>query len=151
MTQDHYPEAVPKGLTPVTQFTFDIENIKGAKKDITLQSEALTERIKRISDKCLLSEHYQVIPQILNISRDPEDLKRLAKGLGRIADIIGEADELERRATVIEVAEKDPSWLAWAFGSFDMQDSVIESFLNGETSDGNSNSQGDEDNKDEQI
>lgn len=132
MEQEAYPEAIPTGLEPPTVFRFNTSNISGTKREIDLQTEAYAERIKRISDKCIIAEHYPVIPQILNLSRDPEELKRLAKGLNRVAEIISEYDELQKRATVLEVAEKDPSWLAWAFGDFEPQDIVIEDFLSEE-------------------
>jgi hypothetical protein len=71
-----------------------------------------------------------VVTAILNITRSKNDLKKLAKALDRIADIVEVLDSLKEKLTVIKVAEKNPNWFMSAFGDFSTDiDKTIESIL----------------------
>lgn len=129
---EEYPEKIPEGLTVPEQFVFSRANLKNAKKEIGLQSEALSERIERISRRCTVKDGFELVPQILNVTRDPDELKRLAIGLGRVAEVVQQHDELKRKLVVLEIVERDPAWVAWACGSFEVDDETVEDFLDGE-------------------
>ena len=49
------------------------------------------------------------------------ELKKFAKAVDRIADLIESVDQLESRLKIIETAQKDPQWFAFAFGDFSQE------------------------------
>jgi hypothetical protein len=114
---------------PITSFKFNTNSASFARKEIDLQIEALEIRIDNIIKKFTVDGN-PIIAALLTLTHNQEELLGLSKGLGRVADLIGPLDELLKRKEVIELAEKDPTWLAWAFGDFDNQvDEAIDKFF----------------------
>jgi len=121
-------------MGPITSFQFNSNSAAFAKKELELQIEALQIRIDNIVSRFTIDGN-QVIAIVLNLTHNKEELLGLSKGLGRVAELIGPLDELMKRKEVIDLAEKDPSWLAWAFGNFDTQvDEAIDKFLSNQES-----------------
>lgn len=121
-------------IGPITSFKFDSNSAAFAKKELELQIEALQIRIDNIISRFTVDGN-PVIAVLLNLTHNKEELLGLSKGLGRVAELIGPLDELVKRKEVIDLAEKDPSWLAWAFGNFDNQvDEAIDKFLSNQES-----------------
>lgn len=121
-------------IGPITSFQFNSTSAAFAKKELELQIEALQIRIDNIISRFTIDGN-PVIGIILNLTHNKEELLGLSKGLGRVAELIGPLDELMKRKEVIDLAEKDPSWLAWAFGNFDTQiDEAIDKFLSNQES-----------------
>jgi hypothetical protein len=106
--------------TPINSFKFNSSSASFAKAEVELQIEALETRIDNIVKKFTV-EGNPVLGLILQLTHNKEELAGLSKGLGRLADIIGPYDELQQRKQLLEIAEKDPNWLAWAFGDFDQE------------------------------
>jgi hypothetical protein len=113
----------------VSSFRFNPNAGIFAKNEIDLQIEALKMRIENIVNKFPL-KGMPVIEMILSISHDKEELIGLSKGLGRVAELVGPLEQLEKRREVLDIAESDPNWLAWAFGDFDSEvDEAINNIL----------------------
>lgn len=112
-----YPEKIPNSLSPMNTFMFNLESSRDVKKQLESQIAALDERIEKIVDHFTMQD-MPIIRLILNVSEDREELKKVAKALDRIADLIHAKNELLPKLEVIKTAEKDPNWFAWAFGDF---------------------------------
>lgn len=119
-----YPERRPASLKPVESFHFSLKGMEDTKRECDLQLSALGERIKRIAEKKTVTmngQPFNIIDKILDICRDKAELKGLAQGIDRVAEIIERYDELDARARILDIIEKDPTWLAWAFGDFESE------------------------------
>jgi hypothetical protein len=112
-----YPEKIPNALDPVKSFRFNLTASKDVKAQLESQLSNLNDRIDKISDSFTLDD-VPIIRYILTVSHNREELKKIGKALDRIADLIDAKDQLSSKLKVIETAEKDPNWFAWAFGDF---------------------------------
>jgi hypothetical protein len=97
-----------------------------------LQIEALETRIDTIIKRFTIDGN-PILGAILQLSHDKGELAGLSKGLGRLSEIIEPYDELLKRKSLVDIAEKDPNWLAWAFGDFDDEiDDAVKKLLQSE-------------------
>lgn len=112
------PEALPNNLVPVNRFTFTTNFVEGAKKDNQALIDRYSERIDKIA-KALMINDMPIIPAILSVTKDKAELKRLAQGIDRVADLAEVLDELQTRQNVLEYAERDPMWFAAAFADLE--------------------------------
>lgn len=130
-----YPEKIPTSITPINSFYFNLENSKTIKGELESQIENLNERIEKIVDHFTLDD-VPIIKFILNVSHDKTELKKIAKALDRVADLIEVRDKIVPKLQVINTAESDPNWFALAFGNFSQDiDFGIDSILNNGDSD----------------
>ena len=112
-----YPEKLPEQSKPLNKFTFSLNVATSVKKDLQSQYDSITDRIDNIVNKVTI-DGMPMIRLILQSTHDRKELKKLAKGIDRIADLIEIQDNLKSRLTIIETAQKDPEWFAWTFGDF---------------------------------
>ena len=112
-----YPEKIPTSITPINSFAFNLENSKLIKKDLESQIQNLDDRIEKIVDHFTLDE-VPIIKFILNVSHDKTELKKVAKALDRVAELIEARDSILPKLQVIKTAENDPNWFAYTFGDF---------------------------------
>lgn len=132
MTLQPSHEGLPN--TPINSFRFNASSASFAKAEIELQIEALEVRIETIVKKFTV-EGNPILGLILQLTHNQEELVGLSKGLGRLAELIGPYDELQQRKQLLDIAEKDPNWLAWAFGDFNQEiDDALNKFLSIEES-----------------
>ena len=101
-------------------FVFSFERALEAKKDISLRIDALESRIDNIVRKINLNDH-PVLPMILSVSHDQDELTNLGNAILRIAEIIQPLDELRAQKSMIELAEKNPSTFVGMFGDFSIE------------------------------
>lgn len=126
----HQPLENNKPSKPIDTFRFNASSASFAKKEIDLQIEALETRIDNIVNKFTLDGNPIIVP-IMHISHNKEELIGLSKGLSRVAELLEPLDVLRKRKEILDLAESDPSWLAWAFGDFDEEiDEALNKFLN---------------------
>jgi hypothetical protein len=124
-----YPEKIPKTIKPFEKFYFNFENSISAKQELENQIDSIEERIEKIVEHFTLQD-LPIIRHILNFSSDREELKKLAKGLDRVADLIEARNALTPKLHVIQMAEKDPNWFASTFGDFSSDiDSAVNSLF----------------------
>ena len=77
-----------------------------------------------------------IIRFILNISEDKEEIKKVAKALDRVADLIDAKNKILPKLQLITTAEQDPNWLAMTFGDFSMDlDLELDDIANGKYND----------------
>jgi len=112
-----YPEKIPTSITPIKNFYFNLENSKHIKGELESQIHNLDERIDKIVEHFTLDD-VPIIKFIIGVSRDKSELKKVAKALDRVADLLEARDKITPKLQVIKTAESDPNWFALAFGSF---------------------------------
>lgn len=90
-----------------------------ASNEIQESYDAISERITAIveSEKFYVSG-IPVLKNILMLGGNKNDLKKLAKALSRLADLVEIHEKLEAKLSLIKVINDDPHWFAWAFGDF---------------------------------
>lgn len=112
-----YPEKIPTSISPINNFYFNLENSKQIKRDLESQVQNLDNRIEKIVEHFTLDD-VPIIKFILNVSHDKAELKKIAKALDRVADLIEARDSIIPKLQVIKTAESDPNWFAYTFGDF---------------------------------
>lgn len=131
-----YPEKIPaSSLGPVNSFYFSLEASKEIKTQLESQLSNLDARIDKIVDHFTLDD-MPIIRFILNISQDKEELKKVAKALDRVAELIHAKNQITPKLEVIKIAEKDPNWFALTFGDFSTDVELgLDSILYGDNND----------------
>lgn len=99
------------------RFLFDADLGDAAGEDIQLRISALEERLNRIVKRATVKD-VPVLQSILNLSTDPDELEVLGKALVRVAEILPELEELQKRQSVIDTVKEHPEWLAATFADF---------------------------------
>lgn len=131
----NYPEKIPTSLSPIKSFHYNLDASREVKKQLESKVSSLEERIDKIVEHFTLND-MPIIRFILNISEDKQDLKKVAKALDRVADLIEARNQLLPKLEVIRMAEKDPNWIADTFGDFSADiDLGLDELLNGELND----------------
>jgi hypothetical protein len=130
-----YPEKIPTSLSPIKSFHYNLDSSREVKKQLESKVSTLEERIDKIVEHFTLND-MPIIRFILNISEDKKELKKVAKALDRVADLIEARNQLLPKLEVIRIAEKDPNWFANTFGDFSVDvDLGLDELLNGEFND----------------
>jgi len=112
-----YPEKIPTSLFPIKTFRYNLDASKEVKKQLESNISKLNDRIDKIVENITVDD-MPILKFITNVTEDKEDLKKLAKALDRIADLIDLRNQLTPRLQVIKMAEKEPNWFANTFGDF---------------------------------
>jgi hypothetical protein len=120
-----YPEKIPNSK-PMDRFTFSLAAANSVKSQLQNELDSIENRIDRIVNQVLL-DGVPIIRLVLQTSRDRKDLKKFAKAMDRIADLVERQDSLTEKLETINLAQKDPSWFALTFGDFSQD---IENDLN---------------------
>lgn len=117
MTEGSYPEKIPNNDQKIKQFLFSLETSESVKTELETQLSSLNDRIAKIVNSVTLND-MPILGFILQNSHDKKELKKFAKAVDRVADLIDAADSIENRINIIETAQKDPDWFAFTFGDF---------------------------------
>lgn len=126
-----YPEKIPQSK-PIDKFTFSLSASNAIKSQLQNEFDSIESRVERIVNQVLL-DGVPMIRLVLQTSRDRKELKKFAKALDRIADLIERQDSLSEKLDTINLAQKDPSWFALAFGDFSQDvENDLNSILNSE-------------------
>lgn len=124
-----YPEKIPQSK-PIDTFTFSINASESVRSQIQSDLNVLESRLDRIINEVLL-DGVPLIRFIIQTSRDKKELKKLAKAIDRVAELIEYQDKLQSKLSVIDFAKEDPSWFALTFGDFSQDiDNEINNILN---------------------
>jgi len=130
MDEGTYPEKIPETKASINQFLFSLEASNSVKTDLESQLNTLNDRIQKIVNSVTLND-MPVLSFILQNSHDKKELKKFAKAVDRVADLIDAADKIESRLNIIETAQKDPDWFAFTFGDFSKEiDEDIDNIFN---------------------
>lgn len=125
-----YPEKIPN--SKIENFTFSFQQALSAQKDLENEHDALDKRISNIveSEKFHING-FPVLRNILMLSPNRADLKKLSKALDRLADLVEVFDTVEEKLTVIKTMNKDPNWFAWTFADHSIDfDQEISNIVN---------------------
>ncbi|MFZ4104860.1 hypothetical protein [Flavobacterium sp.] len=124
-----HPEIIPN-FSPYDKFPFSAKASLKVKSDLETQLQNLNERIEKISSSVNVGD-VPLVRFVLQTSHDKIELKKFAKAVDRVADLIDIVDQLESKLKIIETAQKDPSWFAFAFGDFSEEiDKDIDNIFN---------------------
>jgi hypothetical protein len=115
-----YPEQIPSQAdSMITNFNFSFSAAEDAFRNVKEQHSQLDQRISSIVDsEKFFVNGFPVLKNILVLSPKKNDLKKLAKALDRLADIIDLYDATQAKLTLIETLQKDPHWFTGTFGDF---------------------------------
>ena len=114
-----HPENISETQT-YDKFPFSVNASLEVKSELQSQLQNLNDRIEKIVSNVLVGD-MPLIRFVLQTSHDKIELKKFAKAIDRVADLIEGADQLESKLKIIEVAQKDPQWFALAFGDFSQE------------------------------
>jgi hypothetical protein len=114
-----HPEIIPESVS-YDKFPFSAKASLGIQSDLQTQLQTLNERIDKIASNVLVGD-MPLVRFVLQTSHDRSELKKFAKAVDRIADLIEAVDQLESKLKIIETAQKDPEWFAFAFGDFSQE------------------------------
>lgn len=117
MSSSVYPERVPQAKDKIEQFLFSLEASTPVKSELESKLSALNERIQKIVNTVTLND-MPILGFVLQTSHDKKELKKFAKAVDRVADLIDAADNIESRINIINTAQKDPNWFAVTFGDY---------------------------------
>jgi|688.fasta_scaffold51740_3 hypothetical protein len=125
-----YPEKIPN--SKIQNFTFSFQQALSAQKDLENEHENLDKRISNIVDsEKFYINGFPVLKNILMLSPKRNELKKLARAIDRLADLVEVFDTVEEKLSVIKTLHKDPNWFAWTFGDHSIDfDQEISSIIN---------------------
>jgi hypothetical protein len=130
MVEARYPEKIPENKQKLTNFLFSLEASASVKSDLESQLNSLNERIQKIVNSVTLND-MPILSFVLQNSHDKKELKKFAKAVDRVADLVDAVDQIEARINIIDTAQKDPDWFAFTFGDFSKQiDEDIDNIFN---------------------
>lgn len=116
-------------MSDLSKFVFSMNMLKETEDDLSSKVSTLQSRIDNISSNIVIND-IPIIQPILSVSRSKTDLKKLAKALDRIADIVEILDSLEDKLKLVQTAKKNPHWFVSSFGDFSNDvDKTIEQIL----------------------
>lgn len=116
------------------QFNFSFELVEKTKQELENSHQKLLERISNIteSEKFFING-FPVLKNIVTLNPKKQDLKKVAKALDRLSDLLEAFEEVDNKMTLVNTVQSDPHWFAWAFGDFSKDvDVVIDQLFNGE-------------------
>jgi len=113
---DEHPEGRPE-VQPLDHFTFSLDAGRHAEEDLDLQITALKNRIGNIVQRVEING-MPILQSILGLTHDEKELETLGKALLRVAPLMPQLDEKESRKRLIELAIKEPQWVAATFADF---------------------------------
>lgn len=112
-----YPEKIPTGISSIDKFPFSIKAGKTAKNDLENQLDSINDRIDKIVQHFVFSD-IPILMYVLKATRERSDLKKMAKAIDRIADLVKAQDDISSRLNVINTLEADPAWFASTFSDY---------------------------------
>ncbi len=112
-----YPEKIPLGVSPIDKFPFSFNAGKGAKRDLESQLDQINARIEKIVDHFVFND-IPIIHFVLKATTNKNDLKKMAKAIHRLADLVEFQEDLSSRLNVIKALEADPTWFATTFSDY---------------------------------
>jgi len=104
----------------IDKFSFSFEMASKAKSSIEEQLSSVDSRINKIVDHFTINDA-PVLRLILNMDPSRDELKKMAKAMDRLSDLIDIHSSLSSKLSVINAAENDPNWFALAFGDFETE------------------------------
>lgn len=113
-------------------FNFSFALANKARKELEAEHENMMERISAIVDsEKFYINGFPVLKNIIPLAPKKSDLKKLAKAIDRLADLLEVYQELDNKISVINTVQEHPNWFTWTFGDFANEiEQDIETFFN---------------------
>lgn len=115
-----YPEKIPDGISSIESFPFSFTAGKNARKEIQSQLENVNARVNKILEHFIYDD-IPVLHFILRATTQKADLKKIAKAVDRLADLVEIQEDLNARMNVIKLLEADPSWFTSTFSDYSQE------------------------------
>lgn len=113
----------------INKFIFNVELAKNNASNVDAKIEAINDRINHLSERTSIGP-FRILSEIVRVSTSPKQVAVLGKALVKIAPALQELEELKRQKSVIDMAIKNPEWMAATFADFDNDvDDAIESIF----------------------
>lgn len=112
-----YPEKIPEGIGNLDVFPFSIKASKNARKEIENQLDQINSRIEKILDHFVYSD-IPILNYVLKVTTQKSELKKMAKAIDRLADLVAIQEDLSSRLQVVKLLETDPNWFAATFSDY---------------------------------
>ncbi len=103
--------------------------LPGLDQELVDQRDRIQSEIDGISRKAMI-EDFEVVRQILHMTKDPKTINRLSKALALVARQLPELNELNSKLSVLHFANKNPDWFAMAFHNETSIDEALTHFQN---------------------
>lgn len=112
-----YPEQLPPG--GFDHFLFSFSSAAKAEKELQRDFDALSQRIGAIveADKFMV-QGFPVLKHLVALQPTKEELKKLAKAVDRIADLLELFNQLNAKLTMIKTMQEHPHWFTDTFADF---------------------------------
>lgn len=112
-----YPEKIPDGITAIDKFPFSFAAGKAAQKNMESQLEQVNSRINKILEHFVYDD-VPILHFVLRATNQKSDLKKMAKAIDRLADLVKIQEDLISRMNVLKLLEADPTWFATTFSDY---------------------------------
>ena len=112
-----YPEKIPEGIGSIQSFPFSFNASKDVKRELESQVEQINSRIEKIIDHFVFND-IPIIHYVLKATNQKNDLKKMAKAIDRLADLVQVQEELSSRLNVIKALESDQTWFTSTFSDY---------------------------------
>lgn len=113
-----HPEQLPTETT--NNFLFSFSSVSKAQTEIQKEFDALNERIQAIveSDKFHV-QNFPVLRNIIALQPDKAELKKLAKALDRLGDLMDAYATLNARLNMVKMMQEHPTWFTSTFTDYE--------------------------------
>jgi archaellum component FlaC len=112
-----YPEKIPDGIGSINAFPFSFTAGKNVKRELEFQLDQINTRIEKIVDHFVFND-IPIVHYILKASNQKNDLKKLAKAINRLADLVEVQENLSSRLNIVKVLETDTAWFTSTFSDY---------------------------------
>lgn len=112
-----YPEKIPEGIGSIDLFPFSFSAGKTAKKELTSQLETVNSRIHKIVEHFVFDD-MPILTLVLKVTNEKSDLKKMAKAIDRLADLVEIQQNISSRLNVLNLIESDPVWFTSTFSDY---------------------------------
>jgi hypothetical protein len=112
-----YPEKIPDGIGSINAFPFSFTAGKNVKRELEFQLDQINTRIEKIVDHFVYND-IPIVHYILKASNQKNDLKKLAKAINRLADLVEVQENLSSRLNIVKVLETDTAWFTSTFSDY---------------------------------
>ncbi len=119
-----HPEVLPSDSAPRDSFLFSFMNVEAASSHNDEQISRFEQRIDKIVREFTVGD-MQVIGAVLNCGHDRDELKAVAVGLERVADLVQTLDALKTRKSILQYAKSDPTFFASAFADLEAEINTV--------------------------
>ena len=110
---------MPETSSDHKSFPFSSASLDDVRKDLGYQIEAiemsLSELEREFTVTTAQNPEFPIIPALLNLTHDPDELEDLALALPKVADYISRLDDLRRRKEVLDTIASDLDWFEASF------------------------------------